>query len=50
MSALPGLGLDAVYTHSRARYKETQEDPDFDPLDAQARLVAGGFVRTWDRG
>lgn len=41
---LPWLGLDAVYTHSRARYKETQEDPDFDPLDAQLRLLTGRFV------
>jgi outer membrane receptor protein involved in Fe transport len=23
------LGIDAVYTHSRARYKEMQDDPDF---------------------
>jgi hypothetical protein len=28
---LPWLGLDVVYTHSRARYKAFQDDPDFDP-------------------
>jgi outer membrane receptor protein involved in Fe transport len=27
----PWLGLDLVYTHSRARYKDFQDDPDFDP-------------------
>jgi outer membrane receptor protein involved in Fe transport len=28
---VPWLGLDLVYTHSRARYKDIQDDPDFDP-------------------
>jgi outer membrane receptor protein involved in Fe transport len=28
---MPWLGLDLVYTHSRARYKAFQDDPDFDP-------------------
>jgi outer membrane receptor protein involved in Fe transport len=28
---MPWLGLDLVYTHSRARYKDFQDDPDFDP-------------------
>lgn len=41
---LPWLGLDAVYTHSRARYKEAQEDPDFDAGDPQLALLTGRFV------
>jgi outer membrane receptor protein involved in Fe transport len=41
---VPWLGLDAVYTHSRARYKETQEDPDFDAGDPQLALLTGRFV------
>jgi outer membrane receptor protein involved in Fe transport len=41
---VPWLGLDAVYTHSRARYKATQEDPDFDASDPQLSLLTGRFV------
>ena len=41
---VPWLGLDAVYTHSRARYKAAQEDPDFDAGDPQLSLLTGRFV------
>jgi outer membrane receptor protein involved in Fe transport len=41
---VPWLGLDAVYTHSRARYKEAQEDPEFDAGDPLLRLLSGRFV------
>jgi outer membrane receptor protein involved in Fe transport len=41
---LPWLGLDAVYTHSRARYKEAQEDPDFDAGDPELSKLTGRFV------
>ena len=46
------LGIDAVYTHSRARYKEIQEDPDYDanpvplpgPGEEDPRTLLGYFV------
>lgn len=40
----PWLGLDAVYTHSRARYKDVQDDPDYDANDPQLGLLQGRFV------
>jgi outer membrane receptor protein involved in Fe transport len=41
---VPWLGLDAVYTHSRARYKDVQEDPDFDAGNPQLAQLTGRFV------
>jgi len=41
---IPWLGLDAVYTHSHARYKAVQEDPDFDAGDPQLSQLSGRFV------
>ena len=35
------LGIDAVYTHSHARYKELQDDPDFIDGDATFGQLQG---------
>jgi outer membrane receptor protein involved in Fe transport len=41
---LPWLGLDLTYTHSRARYKAIQDDPDYDAGDPQFDMLQGRFV------
>jgi outer membrane receptor protein involved in Fe transport len=41
---VPWLGIDAVYTRSRARYKSVQDDPDYDAGDPQLSLLQGRFV------
>ena len=41
---MPWLGLDLTYTHSRARYKAIQDDPDYDAGDPQFDMLQGRFV------
>jgi outer membrane receptor protein involved in Fe transport len=38
------LGIDAVYTHSHARYKELQDDPDYVPGDPLAGGLQGFHI------
>ncbi|MEN9704494.1 MAG: hypothetical protein RLZZ393_373 [Pseudomonadota bacterium] len=38
------LGLDAVYTRSRARYRQIQQDPDYLPGDPVSGLLEGHHV------
>jgi len=38
------LGLDAVYTHSRARYTGIQDDPDYDAGDPALDQLQGYYV------
>ncbi len=53
---LQWLGLDLVYTHSRARYKDVQDDPDYDadggpPFNTlQGRFVEGGVESAGEFG
>lgn len=48
-----GVGIDAVYAASHARYKDLQSDPDYDPVTApalQGRRVEGSVVSSGELG
>jgi outer membrane receptor protein involved in Fe transport len=38
---IEGMGIDAVYTGSSARYRDMQQDPDYDPATAAGRALQG---------